>query len=120
VEFGDAQYQRYYQSSHWMTHGCPIAAGDRHDLPGLIDERIPGIAAVVHNIVERFEYSVRQPALAHELPDVFLALSSGARGGSGIKELTIRAGTFSCKETFGLNRLLQRNRSGAFTSGTPL
>ena len=60
-----------------MTHGCPIAAGDRHDLPGLIDERVPGIAAVVHNIVERFEHSVRQPILAHELPDVFLAVEFG-------------------------------------------
>src|ERR1700751_1269073 len=66
-----------YQSSHWITHACPIAAGDGHDVPGLIDERVPGIAAVVHNIVERFEHPVRQPVLAHELPDVFLAVEFG-------------------------------------------
>jgi hypothetical protein len=27
------------------THGCPIAAGDRHDLPGLIDKRVPADVA---------------------------------------------------------------------------
>src|SRR5271169_4311800 len=47
---------------------------DGHDFPGLIDEGIPGIAAVVDDIVEGFEDSVRQPVLAHELPDVFLAV----------------------------------------------
>src|SRR5437868_9928690 len=58
-----ARYGDLYQSSHWITHACPIAAGDGHDVPGLIDERVPGIAAVVHNIVERFELPVRQPVL---------------------------------------------------------
>ena len=60
-----------------MTDGCPIAAGDRHDLPGLIDERVPGVAAVIDDIVEGFEDAVRQPVLAHELPDVFLGVEFG-------------------------------------------
>jgi hypothetical protein len=47
---------------------------DGHDFPGLIDEGIPGIAAVVDDIVEGFEDAVRQPVLPHELPDVFLAV----------------------------------------------
>jgi hypothetical protein len=35
-------------------------------------------------------------------------------------EVTIRADSFACKETSELDRLLQRNRTGAFTSGTQL
>ena len=35
-------------------------------------------------------------------------------------EVTIRANSFACKETSELDRLLQRNRTGAFTSGTQL
>jgi hypothetical protein len=57
--------------------GCPIAAGDGHDFPRLIDERVPGVAAVIDDVVEGFENSVRQPALPHELPDIFLAVEFG-------------------------------------------
>jgi len=35
-------------------------------------------------------------------------------------EVTVRADSFACKETSELDRLLQRNRTGAFTSGTQL
>jgi hypothetical protein len=35
-------------------------------------------------------------------------------------EVTVRADSFACKETSELDRLLQRNRSGAFTSGIQL
>jgi hypothetical protein len=31
---------------------------DRHDFPGLIDEGVPGVAAVIDNVVEGFEDSV--------------------------------------------------------------
>src|SRR5262249_40641331 len=51
-----------YQSSDLVNFGCPIAARDGHD-----DERVPGVAAVVDDIAEGFENSVRQPVLAHEL-----------------------------------------------------
>ena len=70
-----------------MTDDCPIAASDGHDFPGLVDERVPGEAAVIDDVVERFEDAVRQPVLPHELPDVFLAVESGARGGSGRSEM---------------------------------
>jgi hypothetical protein len=49
-----------------VTCGCPIAAGDGHDFPRLIDERVPSVAAVIDDIVEGFENSVRQPVLPHE------------------------------------------------------
>src|SRR5258708_39910066 len=55
----------------------PIAAGDGHDFPRLIDERVPSVAAVIDDIVEGFENSVRQPVLPHELPDIFLAVEFG-------------------------------------------
>jgi hypothetical protein len=48
-----------------------------HDLPGLVDERVPGVAAVIDDIVEGFEDAVRQPILAHELPDILLAVELG-------------------------------------------
>ena len=35
------------------------------------------IAAVIDDIVEGFENSVRQPVLSHELPDIFLAVELG-------------------------------------------
>jgi hypothetical protein len=47
-----------YQSSQHLTHGCPVALSNGHDLPGLVDQRIPGIAAVVDDIVEGFEDAV--------------------------------------------------------------
>jgi len=35
-------------------------------------------------------------------------------------EVTVRADSFACKETSELDRLLQRDRMGAFASGTQL
>ena len=60
-----------------MTGDCPIAAGNGHDFPGLIDERVPGVAAVIDDVVEGFEDTVRQPVCPHELPDVFLRIELG-------------------------------------------
>src|SRR6266567_7665540 len=66
-----------YQPSQRVTDDRPIAVGDGHDVPGLIDEGVPGIAAVIDDVVEGFEDAVRQPVLAHELPDIFLAVELG-------------------------------------------
>jgi hypothetical protein len=44
-----------------LTDNRPIAAGDGHDFPRLIDEGVPGEAAVVDDVVEGFEDSVGQP-----------------------------------------------------------
>lgn len=49
----------------------PLAQSDRHDAPWLIDEVVPCEAAVVDDVVVGFEDAVRQPVVAHELPDVF-------------------------------------------------
>src|SRR6266508_4650658 len=68
---------RLYQSSHLVTYARPIAARDGHDLPGLIDKRVPGVAAVVDDVVEGFEDTVREPILPHELPDIFLTVEFG-------------------------------------------
>ena len=41
-----------------LTHDRPIAAGDGHDFSRLVDERVPGVAAVIDNIVKRFEDTI--------------------------------------------------------------
>ena len=50
---------------------CPLAQSDGHDAPWLIGETVPGEAAMIEDIVVGFEDAVRQPVVAHELPDVF-------------------------------------------------
>ena len=49
----------------------PLAQPDGHDLPRTVEERIPGIAAVIDDIVVGFEDAVREPVVAHILPDIF-------------------------------------------------
>ena len=56
----------------------PLAQSDGHDAPGLIDELVPCLAAVVDEIVVGFEDAVREPVVAHELPDVFDRVELGA------------------------------------------
>jgi hypothetical protein len=41
-----------------------------HNAPGLIDELVPCLAAMVDEIVIGVEDTVREPVIAHELPDV--------------------------------------------------
>ena len=49
----------------------PLAQSDGHDAPGLIDELVPGRTTVVDEIVVGFEDAVREPVVAHILPDIF-------------------------------------------------
>ena len=49
---------------------CPTAQPDGHDTPGLIDEAVPGEAALVEDVGVGFEDAVRQPVVAHGLPDI--------------------------------------------------
>jgi len=53
-----AALQDLYQSSNWVTDNCPVATRDRHDFPGLVNQRVPGRAAVVDDVVEGFEDAV--------------------------------------------------------------
>jgi hypothetical protein len=41
-----------------MTYCGPVAAGDGHNFPGLIDEGVPGVAAVINDIVVGFEQAI--------------------------------------------------------------
>ena len=56
----------------------PLAQSDRHDAPRLIHQAVPGEAAMVEDVVVGFENAVRQPVVAHELPDVFDRVELGA------------------------------------------
>ena len=49
---------------------CPAAQADGHNAPGLIDKTVPGEAALVEDVCVGFEDAVRQPVVAHELPDI--------------------------------------------------
>ena len=49
----------------------PLAQSDGHDAPRLVDELVPGLAAVVDEIIVGFEDAVGEPVIAHKLPDVF-------------------------------------------------
>ena len=58
----------------------PLAQSDGHDAPRLIREAVPCEAAMVEDIVVGFEDAVRQPIVAHELPDVLDRIELGAFG----------------------------------------
>jgi hypothetical protein len=58
----------------------PVADGYGHDFPGHVDELVPGKAAVVQDGLIRFENSVGDPIVAHELPDVLHRIEFGALG----------------------------------------
>lgn len=45
-------------------------ASDCHDLPRLIGELVPGLPAVVDDVVVGDEDAVGEPVVAHELPDI--------------------------------------------------
>jgi len=60
-----------------VTHSRPVALGDGHDLPRLTDECVPGVTTVVDDVVEGFEDPIGEPILAHELPDILLAVEFG-------------------------------------------
>ena len=55
----------------------PFTVSDRHDFPWLIDEPIPGVAAMVDDVVVGAEDAVGQPVVAQELPDVLDRIELG-------------------------------------------
>ena len=50
----------------------PVSHSDGHDVPGLGLEFIPGIAAVIDEVVGVEKDPIGQPVVSHELPDVLL------------------------------------------------
>ena len=49
---------------------CPFAHSDGHDAPRLIAKGVAGFAAEIDDLIIRLEDAVRQPVVAHELPDI--------------------------------------------------
>ena len=49
----------------------PFAHPDGFDACGLVDQLVPGITAMINDLVVGFEDAVREPVIPHELPDVF-------------------------------------------------
>jgi hypothetical protein len=56
----------------------PLARSEGHDAPGLVDELVLCLAAVIDEIVVGFEDTVGEPVVAHELPDVLYLVEFGA------------------------------------------
>ncbi len=54
-----------------MTGFGPVSQSDGHDDPWRVGELVPGVAAVVDDIVVALEDPIREPILAREAPDVF-------------------------------------------------
>ena len=58
----------------------PFAQSDRHDPPGLVDEPIPSVAAVIDDGVVGREHAIRELVVAQELPDVLCRIELGTFG----------------------------------------
>ena len=44
---------------------------DGHDTRGLVDELVPGITAMIDDLILGFEDAVGEPVVPHELSDIF-------------------------------------------------
>ena len=55
----------------------PFAHAEGHDLPWLVDDVVPGLAAQRDDVFVGFEDPVRQPVVAHELPDILHRVQLG-------------------------------------------
>ena len=55
-----------------------MAASDGHNAPELIDRTDPGEAALVEDVGVGYADAVRQPVVAHELPDFLDRIELGA------------------------------------------
>lgn len=55
----------------------PLSHSYGHDAPWLIDEVVPSEAAMVDDVVVGFEDPIREPVVAHKLPDVLNRVELG-------------------------------------------
>ena len=62
----------------------PLAASDGDDARGLVDQLVPGITAMIDDLVVGFEDAVGEPVIPHELPDVFDRIDPGFNPGLDI------------------------------------
>ena len=58
----------------------PLPHSDRHDEPGAIDQFVPVEAAVIDDVFVVGKDAVREPVVAHILPDVLDGIELGAFG----------------------------------------
>lgn len=58
----------------------PFTQSDGRDAPGLVDEVVPGVAAVIDDVVMVAEDAVGEPVVADELPDVLHGIEFGTFG----------------------------------------
>jgi hypothetical protein len=58
----------------------PSPEADGHNGPRLVDEAVPGVAAVIDDVGVGGEHAARQPGLAQELPDVLDGVQFGRSG----------------------------------------
>ena len=59
---------------------CPVTQSDGHDAPGLIDELVPGVTAVVDDVGLGAKDAIGQPVVADELPDILDRVQFGTFG----------------------------------------
>ncbi len=55
----------------------PFSVSDRHDFRRLSDKLVPGVAAMIDDIIVRAEGAVGQPVVAQELPYVLDRIEFG-------------------------------------------
>src|SRR5215204_3518276 len=75
----------------------PVSEADGHDEPGLVDELVPSVTAVINNLLVGTQDPVGEPVVAHDCQTFSTGFNSGDRGGSG--RSVMLAGTFSLGET---------------------
>ncbi len=73
----------------------PLTQAQSHNGPRLIDEFVPGVGAVIDDVIVAAENAIGEPVFAHELPDVFLRVELGAfrrkgNDGDGVRDDQIR------------------------------
>jgi hypothetical protein len=61
-----------------------LAVSNGYDAPGLVDQLVPGITAMIDDLVVGFEDAVGEPIVPHELPDILDGVEFWAFAGSGI------------------------------------
>jgi hypothetical protein len=77
----------------------PLGHCDGHDLPGPIDKGIPGVTAVINDIVARFEESVREPVDVRDNGDI---------GGSHLSRRQMQSGLIDDRDSMGSQVLSAR------------
>ncbi len=55
----------------------PLTQAEGHDAPKLVDQLVPGMAAMVEYVSVGAGHPVREPVVAHELPDILDGVELG-------------------------------------------